>query len=102
VEAVSQLFGNDTDGDLSVDEGIAFRVQQYLRPFVQAGGIFQTRQSTLDSQISRTQDDMEDYSDHLDRYEQQLRSEFGRMESALDQMDANQRALQRLNNGNEN
>lgn len=99
VEAVRQLFGNDTDGDLSVDEGIAYRLQQYVRPFVQPGGIFQNRQNTIDSQIARTEDDMDDYSDHLDRYEQQLRQEFGRMEQALDQMDSNQRALQRLNNG---
>jgi flagellar hook-associated protein 2 len=67
---------------------------------VQPGGIFQNRQNTLDNQIARTQDDMEDYSDHLDRYEQRLRQDFGRMEQAMDQMDANQRALQRLNNNN--
>jgi flagellar hook-associated protein 2 len=100
IDSIRQLFGNDTDGDLQVDEGIAFRVQQYLRPFVQPGGIFQNRQNTLDNQIARTQDDMEDYSDHLDRYEQRLRQDFGRMEQAMDQMDANQRALQRLNNNN--
>lgn len=102
IEAIRQLFGNDTDGDLQVDEGVAFRVQEYVRPFVQPGGIFQNRQSTLDNQIARTEDDMEDYSDHLDRYEQRLRQDFGRMEQAMDQMDANQRALQRLNNGNDN
>ena len=100
--AVRQLFGSDTDGDLATDEGIAYRVQQYVRPFVQPGGIFQNRQSTLDSQISRTEDDMGDYADHLDRYEQRLRQQFGRMENAMNEMDANQRSLQRLNNNNGN
>jgi flagellar hook-associated protein 2 len=100
--AVRQLFGSDTDGDLATDEGIAYRVQQYVRPFVQPGGIFQNRQSTLDSQISRTEDDMGDYADHLDRYEQRLRQQFGRMENAMNEMDANQRSLQRLNNNSGN
>jgi flagellar hook-associated protein 2 len=100
--AVRQLFGSDTDGDLATDEGIAYRVQQYVRPFVQPGGIFQNRQNTLDSQISRTEDDMGDYADHLDRYEQRLRQQFGRMENAMNEMDANQRSLQRLNNNSGN
>ncbi len=102
VETVRQLFGSDTDGDLSVDEGIAYRVREYVRPFVQSGGIFENRRNTLDSQIARTEDDMGDYADHLDRYEQRLKREFGRMEGAMDEMDANERSLQRLNNNNNN
>ncbi|MFO7781848.1 MAG: flagellar filament capping protein FliD [Spirochaetia bacterium] len=102
IESVRQLFGYDTDGDLAVDEGIAYRVREYVRPFVQSGGIFENRQNTLDSQIARTEDDMGDYADHLDRYEQRLRQQFGRMEGAMDEMDANQRALQRLNNNSGN
>ncbi len=98
LEAVSQLFGNDTDGDVTVDEGIAYKVEEYLKSFSRSGGIFENRQETLDNRVTRTEDDMDDYGDHLDRYERRLRSEFGRMDEAMQQLDENQRALQRLNN----
>lgn len=95
-EAVRQLFGRDTDGDLVVDSGAAFQVNALVRPYVQVGGVIATRTSTIDSMISRTEDDIETYNERLDRYEQELRSEFGQMEGALNQMEENQRALQNL------
>ncbi len=97
LDAVKQLFGSDSDGDMRMDEGVAYRVEEYMRPAVQSGGFFQNRQGSLDSRIARTEDDMSDYSDHLDRYEQRLRREFGEVEEAMDEMDRNERALERLN-----
>ncbi len=97
-DAVQDLFANDTDGDLVADTGIAVETNTFTRPFVQSGGIIANRAGNLDTQISQTQDDIEDYSERLDRYEQELRREFGRMEGAMDSLEDSQRALQRLPN----
>jgi flagellar hook-associated protein 2 len=94
--SVRQLFGRDTDGDLVVDSGAAFQVDSLVRPYVQVGGVIATRTSTIDSMISRTEEDIETYNERLNRYEQQLRSDFGQMEGALNQMEESQRALQNL------
>jgi flagellar hook-associated protein 2 len=95
-DAVEDLFANDTDGDLIADSGVAVRTNEFTRPFVQSGGIIANRSNTLDNQISQTEDDIRDYSERLDDYEQQLQREFGQMESAMDSLNDSQEALQRL------
>ena len=97
-QAVEDLFANDTDGDLAADSGVAVEVSNFTRPFVQSGGIIANRTQTLDTRISQTETDISDYSDRLDRYEQDLRREFGQMEQAMDSLNDSQRALQRLPN----
>ncbi len=65
-DAVKQLFGNDTDGDLVVDSGVAFKLDGLLRPYVQTGGILALRVSGLDSRISQTNKDITDLKAALD------------------------------------
>ena len=98
VQSLQQLFGRDTDGDLVRDTGVAVEIDQYVRPYVQVGGILAARESGLDTQIGRTEDQIEDYGRRLERYETQLRRDFGQMEEAMNQMEESQRALQNLNN----
>ena len=97
-EAVEDLFANDTNGDLVADTGIAVEANNFTRPFVQSGGMISTRRGTLDTRISQTEEEIEDYSERLDNYEQELRREFGRMEGAMDSLQDSQRALERLPN----
>jgi flagellar hook-associated protein 2 len=96
-QSVKQIFGRDSDGDLVVDSGVAFQVDSAIRPYVQVGGVIATRTSTIDTMISRAEEDIENYNERLDRYEQELRSDFGRMEGALNSMEESRRALQNLN-----
>ena len=97
-EAVEDLFANDTNGDLVADTGIAVEANNFTRPFVQSGGMISTRRGTLDTRISQTEEEIEDYSERLDNYEQELRREFGRMEGAMDSLQDSRRALERLPN----
>jgi flagellar hook-associated protein 2 len=94
--SVKDLFGNDTDGDLVVDSGVAYQVERTVTPYAQSGGIIATRRQSLDNQISNTEDDISSYQERLDRYEQELREDFGQMESAMEELQRSQRALQNL------
>ncbi len=100
LESVAQLFGNDTDGDLIIDSGVAFEVERQTSVYSQAGGIISTRDQSLDTRIDNSQKRIETYSNRLDRYEQGLTEDFGRMESALNSLDDASRSLQGLNNNN--
>ncbi|HKK48102.1 MAG TPA: flagellar filament capping protein FliD [Alkalispirochaeta sp.] len=99
---VGSLFGTDSDGDLVVDRGVAVELQQFVNPYVQTGGIVAGRESSLDTQISQTQDRIGRYNDRLEDREQELRNEFGRMEGMMDQLEDSAQALDRLPSASQN
>jgi len=69
---------------------------------VRTGGIIASRTDSLDTRIGQTEDRIDRYNDRLEDYEADLRTEFGRMEGALDQLEESSRALDNLNTGNNN
>ncbi len=93
LDAVKDLFGRDTDGDLAVDSGVAFSIDTLIRPYVQTGGIIATKTSTIDSQVSRTNRDIDSYTRRLERYEQDLKKKYGTMEGVLSRMEQNSQAI---------
>ncbi|MFP4363930.1 MAG: flagellar filament capping protein FliD [Spirochaetia bacterium] len=98
--AIKDLFGYDTDGDVLIDNGIAHQLDAHLQPYVQSGGIIATRIQGLESRTERENDDIEDYNRHLDRYEQRLRREFGRMEGTIQELEESSSGLENLNRNN--
>jgi flagellar hook-associated protein 2 len=96
-EAVGRLFGQDTDGDLAVDRGVAVALEQFVSPYVRTGGIVASRTDSLSTQINQTEDRISRYNDRLEDYEQQLRRDFGQMEGMLQQLEESSTALDRLN-----
>ncbi len=99
---VGRLFGMDSDGDLTVDRGVAVALDQFVNPYVRTGGVVAGRESSLDTQISQTQDRIGRYDDRLENYEQQLRNDFGRMEGMMDQLEDSSQALDRLPSASQN
>lgn len=95
-QAVRELFGFDSNGDLVADSGAAVEVDQYLQPYIRTGGIVANRSQTLSGQIDRTEDRIDRYNERLEDYEAELRGDFARMEGAMQQLQENQQALQRL------
>jgi flagellar hook-associated protein 2 len=85
-EAVRELFGYDTDGDLIVNSGVAYSLDTLLRPFVMTGGLFPLKVSGLDREITRTKQQIVDYQKHLDEYQAQLKIKYGQMQGAVDQL----------------
>jgi flagellar hook-associated protein 2 len=95
-EAVSRLFGHDSDGDLAVDEGVAVALERFVTPYVRTGGIVAGRESSIETQIDNTEQRITRYNERLEDYEQELRREFGRMEGLREQLQDSSRALDRL------
>jgi flagellar hook-associated protein 2 len=100
LQGVKDLFGYDSDGDLVVDQGAGFSIDEYIRPYVQTGGIITYKTSAIDGQIDRSDSRIESLERSLERKEQQLRREYGMMEGALRQMEDSSRALDSFNNQN--
>jgi flagellar hook-associated protein 2 len=97
--AIKQLFGRDDDGDLVVDSGLAYRMNQYVREYTKTGGIISTRIAGIDRKIDDTEEDMADMEDQLARKRQSLKRKYGRMESTIGRMEKNSSAIDRLNSG---
>ena len=100
-DALRQLFGNDTTGDLVVDSGAAFKLDALLRPYVQTGGILPQRVSTLDSQIAASNRNIADYKVKLDAYMAELKRKYAQMGSALDSLKQNSDSIQNFNKQNQ-
>ncbi len=100
MEAVRQLFGNDTDGDLIADSGVGVQADTYTQPYVANGGIITMKMTTLDGKISRTDRDIENYNRHMEQYEQDLKGKYGRMEGALRDLEDNSRQIENFNRNN--
>lgn len=94
-DAVRELFGNDTDGDLAVNAGVAYSLEALLRPYVQTGGIIPNRVAGTDTLIARGKREIADYEARLEAKEAELKRKYGLMESALSEMEQN---AQRLKN----
>ncbi len=100
-EALKQMFGNDTTGNLVVNSGVAFALDALLRPYVQVGGILPYRVTTLDQQIASSNQDITDYKAKLDDYQSQLKQKYAQMGSALDSLKQNSQSLQNFNRQNQ-
>lgn len=85
-ESVKKLFGRDTTGDLVVDRGVGYSLDEYIRPYTQLAGLITGKIATLDGQITQTDKKIRDYNDYLVRYEEDLKRKYGAMESSLNSM----------------
>ena len=98
--AVKDLFGRDADGDLVVDQGVGYQIDQFVQSFVETGGILASRTSRYDTIISSSNDDIQDYEEYLEEYEADVRRQFATMESAINSLENSSRGLQNLNPNN--
>jgi len=95
-ESVGRLFGRDSDGDLVTDTGAAVALERYIAPYVQTGGIVAGRTDGLDARIDQTEERISRTNRRLEDYEQELRTDFGRMEGMMEQLQESSQALDRL------
>ena len=93
MEDIKKLFGYDSDGDLIIDTGIGYELDQQLGAYTQSNGILTTRVNTLNSRIQTSEQRISRLETQLERREMQLRQQFGEMESALDSLEAQQNAI---------
>lgn len=99
IDAVRELFGNDTDGDFVVDSGVAFAVAEGTRPYIQPGGMIGTRVATIDQTVSRRERDIATLTKQLQDKEARLQREYTMMEGALNTLDRSSRTLDNFSRG---
>jgi len=100
-EAVKQLFGNDTTGNLVINSGAAYALDTLIRPYVDPTGIYPQKMTDLDAQIASNNRSITDYKSKLDDYQQELKRKFGQMQSSLDDLQKSSEALQNFNKQNQ-
>jgi flagellar hook-associated protein 2 len=100
-EAVKQLFGNDTTGNLIINSGAAYSLDTLIRPYVDPTGIYPQKLTDLDAQIARNNRSIDDYKSKLDDYQRQLKTKYGQMQTSLDELQKNSQALQNFNKQNQ-
>ena len=99
--AIKDLFGTDSNGDLVPDTGIGVAVDNYIRPYVQTGGILSMKVATLDTQISQgEQENSRNYNQYLSRYESDIKRKYGAMEGALNSLEKSSQTIDNFNKSN--
>jgi flagellar hook-associated protein 2 len=99
IDAVRELFGNDTDGDFVIDSGVAFAVAEGARPYIQPGGVIGTRVATIDQTAARRERDIATFAKQLEDKEARLQREYTMMEGALNTFDRSSRTLDNFSRG---
>jgi flagellar hook-associated protein 2 len=104
LQAIQQLFGYDSDGDLIVDSGVAYSLENISKPYVETGGIISLKTGTIDSRITQDQRRIETLDRQLAAKEAALKLQYGQMEGAYNRMEQMSTSLdqfsQRSNNNN--
>ena len=90
---VKNIFGFDSDGDLIIDSGIGYKLDKQLTAYVQSGGIFALKTSSLDSKIKSSEQKISRLESQLDDKEADLRNKYGRMEGTLNSLEGQQSTI---------
>ncbi len=98
-EAVRQLFGNDSNGDLIADTGLAYAIDSLLKPYVETGGILSLKTGTIDRQLGTSSQpgsmraQLADLDTQLVTKEADLKRKYGSMESSLSKMESSSSSI---------
>lgn len=83
-EGISEFFGSDTDGDTRVDNGMAYRMEMLLRPYLMSGkNIIAAKTEEENENIKNTDNRISRHKEHLKKYEDKLRVKFAAMEKSI-------------------
>lgn len=100
LDDVKSLFGYDSDGDLVIDDGLAYRLDKQLTSYVQTGGVFALKTSGLDTKIKSSEQKITKLETQMERKEAELKEKYSQMEGALNSLEGQQTTIQNFNNRN--
>ena len=93
MDDIKTLFGYDTDGDLIIDEGIAYRLDKQITAYTQTGGILALKTSTLDSKIKSSESRITKLEDQMEKKESELRQKYSTMQGSLSNLENQQTTI---------
>jgi len=85
--AIKQLFAYDSTGDLLADSGVAYSIDRLVRPYVETGGLFAQKTSTMSSRIDQEKRRIETLDRQLLAKEADLKKQYSMMEGAYARME---------------
>jgi flagellar hook-associated protein 2 len=98
---LKEIFGFDSDKDLLVDSGVAFKLENLTKAYVETGGILATKNSTMDGQLKRVEQEIASLDKQLERKEADLKRKYGLMEGVMSQMESSSSAWENFSKQNE-
>ena len=93
LDDIKNMFGYDSDGDLIIDSGIAFKLDKQLTAYTQTGGILALKTSTLDTKIKSSETKISKLEEQLGDKEAELRSKYSTMEGSLNSLESQQNTI---------
>lgn len=100
--AARELFGSDTDGDLIIDSGFAYSVDNLIRPYVETGGIVTLKTRGIDTRISQEERRVEALDKQIAAKEASLKRQYGLMEGALNRMERTSSSIDQFSDRSNN
>lgn len=102
LDDVRNMFGYDSDGDLIIDSGIGYKLDKQLTAYVQSGGVFAMKTSSLDARIKSSEQKIARLETQMDDKEAELRAKYGQMEGALNSLESQQNTIKNFSNSGNN
>lgn len=102
LDDVRNMFGYDSDGDLIIDSGIGYKLDKQLTAYVQSGGVFAMKTSSLDARIKSSEQKIARLETQMDNKEAELRTKYGQMEGALNSLESQQNTIKNFSNSGNN
>ena len=93
IDDIKNLFGYDTDGDLIIDDGIAYKLDKQITAYVQTGGILALKTSTLDSKIKSSQTRITKLEEQMEKKEAELKQKYSTMQGTLSTLENQQNTI---------
>ena len=93
LDDIKMLFGYDSDGDLIVDTGIAYKLDKQISAYTQTGGILAMKTSSLDSKIKSSETKITKLENQMAKKEAELRNKYSQMEGSLNSLESQQNTI---------
>ncbi len=98
---IKELFGSDTNGDMIVDSGVGFEIDNFLKQYlVRSTGIFDSKQRMVDEQMKAKDKEIANYKTKMENEEKKLKEQFYKMERAANELKENSQRLDNFNKQN--
>lgn len=102
LDDIKALFGYDSDGDLIVDSGIAYKLDKQITAYTQTGGILALKTATLDSKIKSSESKITKLESQMNDKEADLRNKYSQMEGSLNSLESQQNTISNFTRRNSN
>ncbi len=102
IDDIKKLFGYDSDGDLIVDTGIAYLMENNIKAYTETGGIISSKISSLDTKISSSESKIATLEEKLDDKEAQYKRQYGTMEGTLSSLESQASTIENFSNQQNN